>query len=223
MEVNETIHFLNEFRCARRQVLRDAEAADSVIFALEKFGQYQSGRQQSLVRFRAGLSRFAEASILHSDLPAQWSHFHISFNRLFDSLVQCRNDAMHQGVFARTLATHAVQLALILEDALVAKLMKISDLMVRNPVIAETWQPLSFLRQVMLAESFSHLPVFWKQEWWLISDFGLARYLRQGGDHLGRDEKLACRAMSHKGHCATPCVTVFGFLSHRCCLLPDKH
>jgi len=191
MDLSETIHFLKELRAARQQVLRDAEAAEAVIFAVEKLGRYESGPQKSLAKYRPGLSKLARATTLHSGLPELWPHFHISFDQLFDSLLRCRNDAMHQGVAARNFAAHAVQFALILEDALLSKLMKVSDVMVRNPVVAETWQPLSFIRQVMLAESFSHLPVFWNEGWWLISDFGLASYLRQGKDHLGRDEKLA--------------------------------
>lgn len=191
----ERIHFFNELRYARQQVLRDAEAVDSVIFAVEKLGRFVSGRQAGLAKYRPSLSKVAEASTFHHELPNHLPQFHIPFNRLFDSLIECRNDAMHQGVYARTLATHAVQLALILEDALLTKVMKISDLMVRNPVCAETWQPLSFIRQTMLTESFSHLPVFWNKQWWLISDAALANYLRRGGTNLSRDQKLARRLL----------------------------
>ena len=69
-----------------------------------------------------------------------------------------RNDALHQGACARHLANHAVQLALVLEDALMPSEPKVSDFMVRDAICAAHWQPISFVRQQMLANSFSYLP-----------------------------------------------------------------
>ena len=40
------------------------------------------------------------------------------FSRLYDLVQDARNDALHQGAFARHLTIHAIGLALILEDAL---------------------------------------------------------------------------------------------------------
>jgi hypothetical protein len=55
------------------------------------------------------------------------------------------------------------------------------DFMVRNPVCAALWQPLSFIRQTMLASSFSCLPVNTGTEtepvWQLVSDRAVAHYL----------------------------------------------
>ena len=36
---------------------------------------------------------------------------------------------------------------------------KIGDYMVPNPVCASDWQPVGFVRQMMLANSFSYIPV----------------------------------------------------------------
>ena len=73
--------------------------------------------------------------------------------------IRC-NDALHQGAFARHLTIHAIDLALILEDALRSfEEPRVSDYMVRNPLFAELWQPIGFIRQQMLANSFSFLPV----------------------------------------------------------------
>ena len=61
--------------------------------------------------------------------------------------------------------------------------------MVPNPVCAEQWQPLSFIRQSMLANSFSYLPVKLGDgsRWGLVSDIAIATYLRNGD----RKERLA--------------------------------
>ena len=187
----ERLSFLSTFRAARHQVLRDAEAADAIIFAVERLGSFLTKQRNGLGRYQSALSQLTQASPFHSALSKTWRTFHTPFNRLYDSLLEARNDAMHQGVAARHLATHAVQLALIIEDALMANGTKISDVMVRNPVCAELWQPVSFIRQVMLTESFSHLPVLWKGEWWLVGDATVASYLRSGGNHANRNERLS--------------------------------
>jgi hypothetical protein len=66
-----------------------------------------------------------------------------------------------------------------------SELHQVSDFMVRNPVCAFMWQPLSFIRQTMLVNSFSYLPVpvekEGKTDWSLISDFRLAQCLRKNG------------------------------------------
>jgi CBS-domain-containing membrane protein len=84
-----------------------------------------------------------------------------------------------QGAFARRLTGHAIELSLILEDALRRSLDSpvVSDYMVRNPICADLWQPISFIRQQMLANSFSFLPVNTAQGWCLISDVQIATYL----------------------------------------------
>jgi CBS domain-containing protein len=66
----------------------------------------------------------------------------------------------------------------------------VGDYMVSNPVYAELWQPISFIRQKMLANSFSFLPV--KSEagnWCLVSDLDIANYL--GTDASKRKPRLA--------------------------------
>ena len=67
-----------------------------------------------------------------------------------------RNDALHQGAFARHLTKHAIELAIVLEDVLSNDLDPVvTDFMLRNPVCGEPWQPIAFLRQQMLANSYS--------------------------------------------------------------------
>jgi CBS domain-containing protein len=103
---------------------------------------------------------------------------------------EARNDALHQGAFARHLTSHAIEIALVLEDALrSSERPLVSDYMVRNPVCAELWQPLGFIRQQMLASSFSFLPVLNERgEWGLVSDHALATFL--GGEMGERKKRL---------------------------------
>ena len=58
--------------------------------------------------------------------------YHTSFCDLFDELKDARNDAVHQGAHARILTDHAVELAIILEDALMSKFSRVSQFMVRD-------------------------------------------------------------------------------------------
>jgi hypothetical protein len=80
------------------------------------------------------------------------------------------------------LTGHAVLIALTLEDALMTGIDRVADYMVRMPVCACMWHPLSFVRQTMLASSFSFLPINAGSEhapdWRLISDCAVAAFLR---------------------------------------------
>ena len=105
-----------------------------------------------------------------------------------------RNDALHQGAFARTLTLHLVEVALFLEDTLMAITDRnITDYMVRNPVYAYAWQPVSFVRQMMLANSFSYIPVYMKKKdteekvWHIIAAYHITEYLRSA-DSDGREK-----------------------------------
>ena len=120
------------------------------------------------------------------------------FSLLYGIVKNGRNDALHIGAFARHLTTHAIELALILEDALrmienpdMEKANFISDYMVREPVCAELWHPVSFVRQRMLTNSFSYLPVKDAAgQWCLVSDLQIAKYL-QGCSNRQRNVRLA--------------------------------
>jgi hypothetical protein len=90
-----------------------------------------------------------------------------------------RNEALHQGASARHLTQHCIELALVLEDALVNDATIVADYMVKAPLCAYSWQPLSFVRQQMLANSFSHLPIRDADgKWYLLSDAAVASALR---------------------------------------------
>ncbi|MCB0768566.1 MAG: hypothetical protein KDB95_15260 [Flavobacteriales bacterium] len=112
-------------------------------------------------------------------------------HRLFHVVKDARNDAVHQGAWARHMAQHMVQLFLLFEEALLLKLMKrtdlfVADVMVTSPVIAEPWQLMTHVRSAMLANSFSYLPVKVKRgvrnKWMLLSDSAVLEWIYLKGD-----------------------------------------
>jgi hypothetical protein len=216
MERDAAIHFLNQLRKARAAVLRDAEAVDALIHVFERMGMFLRHEIGCLADYAGVLGGVAGLSPLARKVPKQIPEdLHIPFSKLFESVREARNSAMHEGAYARHLASHAVKLALVLEDAITNDfesirestastripkntpmngLGKIRDLMVPNPICAELWQPLSFIRQSMLENSFSFLPVRTslggESVWKLVSDLDLARYLRTAGGNEERQRRL---------------------------------
>ena len=166
-------------RTARAAVLRDAEALPEMLFALERVGAVMTGKLGTLKNYKVELTEVGSRSPLALQVPSQHPALHVTFDTLYNLVLLARNEAMHQGAYARHLAQHAVELSLILEDAFMSRSNCISDYMVKSPICAEPWQPVSLVRQQMLTNSFSFLPVLLDgDDWMLISDYGLAKLLR---------------------------------------------
>jgi CBS domain-containing protein len=66
----------------------------------------------------------------------------------------------------------------------------VSDLMIESPVCAEVWQPIGFIRQQMLANSYSYLPVL-DGTWKIVSASSVARFLGRDATGAARNELLA--------------------------------
>lgn len=177
--------FMHQLRAARLAALADAEAYDVIIHAVERLGSFLSKGKLSVKDGNLGKYKcHLETLVSPGD--------HDRFRCLYELVRVGRNDALHQGAFARHLTGTAIQLALVLEDSLSKNnLAKASDFMVRNPVCAEEWQLLQFVRQQMLANSFSHMPVRKSGGgWYLISDAALIAFLGADRDSDTRNEKL---------------------------------
>lgn len=187
--------FRDQLRQARATALRDAEAFDQIIHVVERLGSFLLGKIKDLNAYQPKLEELAKESGLY-DAPNQSRGIRTPFPDLYDLVREARNDALHQGAFARHLTQHAIELSLVLEDALGEILAPVvSDYMVRNPVCAELWQPISFIRQQMLENSFSFLPVRGeegeeKKQWYLVSDMDIAGYLRKDNSK-DRKKRLA--------------------------------
>jgi len=184
IEQTQAIHFREMFRKAREEAFRDSEAFEGIIHVIEQLGSYRLGRIATLGGnngYCDCLTEIAQKSDLASTIPYNWREYHLPISTLYQIVKDARNDAMHSGAFARHLTAHAIELSLILEDALDQEIttQQLCDYMVRNPVCAELWQPISFVRQQMLINSFSYLPVQDKEDkWFLLSDQEVAKYLR---------------------------------------------
>ncbi len=206
MNREAALHFRDQLREARAAALRDAEAQQKIILTVERLGAYLLGRIANLGKYQDVIARLAECSPIATVVPSSLPELHTIFAKKYQIIRKARNTAVHEGAFARHLTTNAVELALVLEEALMHDSYQVGDFMVRNPVCAYLWQPLSFIRQVMLANSFSYLPVATGDEgqlvWQVISDSRLARYLRVDGD-VSRDllvQKLSAALDSKRLH-----------------------
>ena len=153
-----------EFRAAREQVLKDAEAFDEVIFAVERLGVVLTGRIGDLGKYKDRIWELAQNSALATTLPQEHRSWHTPFKNLYSQVRQARNDAVHQGAYARHLSQHVIELCLVLEDALMTlqetsmgQEATVADFMVRDVVCAHAWEPVSFVRQRMLHQ-FLHVP-----------------------------------------------------------------
>ena len=137
----------------------------------------------------------SETPPLAEEIPAQLPAWHAPFATLYDLVRFARNDALHEGAFARHLTSHAIELTIILEDALMEEAFGARDFMVKDPVCALRWQPISSVRRNMLANSFSFLPaatdIASPSRWKLVSDFSIAMYLRAAKSRSERSRRLA--------------------------------
>jgi hypothetical protein len=181
-EVRLTIR--DRLRNTRLAALANAEDFVDIVQTLEQLGHLLCGEQRSgFGQYQADLHRFATSrSPLAAVYEKHSPHFHCNLNQLMNFVREGRNDSVHSGVFARKVVSHAIDLALVLEDALMPD-GPVADFMVRDVVTAEFWQPLSFIRRLMLEHSFSCLPIFTDEHGWrVVSDTVLVQYLRRDGD-----------------------------------------
>jgi hypothetical protein len=177
------------------RTLRDAEAFEEILFVLEHLGIQLTGKIGNLWEYRDAITQCALQSPLALEIPTICKGWHTPFEGLYDLVRYGRNDALHQGALARHLTVCAIELATILEDALMYEATSVRDFMIRNPICASLWQPLSAIRQIMLANSFSYLPVAVGEQddiaWYFISDFAIATFLRAAPNPTQRRVRLA--------------------------------
>lgn len=169
------IFYRDQFRSGRAKALSDAEGFSEILYALERLGSFLTGNIGTLGEYQKAIGKIAGKSPL---AVVDYRSLRIGFEDLYTLVREARNDALHQGAFARHLTSRVVELSIVLEDALVTKIETVSAYMVRDPMCCELWQPLSLIRQRMLANSYSFLPVQHEGVWKFVSDQALAKYLR---------------------------------------------
>jgi hypothetical protein len=182
MDKEIALHFRDQLREARAAALRDSEGFQHILFVFERLGSHLLKQLGDLNRYRPEIVPLAERSPMASQIPTELPSWHTPFGAKYEVVREARNAALHQGALARHLTVNTVELSLVLEEAIMSEYDRVRDFMVTNPVCAYLWQPLSFIRQTMLVNSFSYLPVpvdeAGNTAWRLISDFSLACYLR---------------------------------------------
>ena len=151
MDRSAVVTFSGQLREARENALRDSEAFAGIVHVVERLGSFLNRKILDLGKYKARIGIRASQSALAEAIPDQWPDVHIPFSLLYDLVRNARNDALHQGAFARRLTGHAIELSLVLEDALRRSLDRpvVSDYMVRNPTCAELWQPISFISRLL--------------------------------------------------------------------------
>jgi CBS domain-containing protein len=180
----EKIFFRNQFRKARYKALKDAGDFESIFHAIEGLGAFLTNNadHNSLNDYLPVLKNLIDDSVLAKELPKEFPSFHNSFLFLYETVRRFRNQVAHQGVYARNKTRYAIELGLIFEQVLNNMDQNITNYMVRNPTTASLWEPLSHVRKVMLINSFSYIPIFYDQNWVLISDYHLHSFLKDYGE-----------------------------------------
>ena len=185
LEPAECLHYRDQFRAARYAALADAEAFGEICFALESLGLRLLGQQGTLGAYQERIGVYALRSPLFNELAKTSPSRFKSFGALYGAVRAARNDAMHIGAYARHATEAAIELCIALEEALMADVGRtVGDVMVKTPIGVEHWQLVAQARQLMLMHSFSFLPVRIADDWWLVSELGLAKYL-----NVRREEK----------------------------------
>lgn len=225
----EAIYFRNRFRDARAAADKSDRDCMEIIYALEDFGQVLTGAQdpsnQNLGKYQNCITKFVDKHYPDKDRP----QYQIDFGRLYDIVRDSRNSAVHRGARSRYFAPRAVELSLIMEDALMraADTDKVKDYMAASPVVAQLWQPLSIIRKEMLTNSFTHIPYFDKDkcEWFVVSDADIARYLRSCSLGIYKKDRLNHtleKALSKGMRRSEPLVVVCPDDSVNKVVCPDK-
>jgi CBS domain-containing protein len=181
----ERIHHRDQLRAARYAALADAEGFSSVCFALEALGLRLLGKKEDLGKYKKQIWNLANDSVVLSKLSISFPSLFGKFSSLYELVRSARNDAMHTGVYARHATAAAIELCIGLEEAIMKEQdiprTVVEDFMVKSPISVEPWQPVAHARQLMLTHSFSFLPVLIDDVWMMVSELGMARYLRSGG------------------------------------------
>jgi CBS domain-containing protein len=197
VSVERLLALRRDLAAARANALQDAEGISALLVAIEDVGAiYNPNGHDSLEKYCSGLSNNL------MDGPGQQD-----FQKLFKVVTWNRNTGVHAGAWARHATTNAVELALLLEDALGRKVMqgnktegsngndddsdkakdqsdwRVEHFMVRDPICAQPWHTIADVRRAMLRNSFSYLPIWTATKgggevgWKFIADHAVARWL----------------------------------------------
>ena len=196
---DECLHYRDEFRAARYAALADAESFSEICFALESLGIRLLGRQGDLGAYESLIGAYALQSPIFKHIAKNPRSYFKSFDALYRIVRKARNDAMHTGAYARHATEAAIELCIGLEDALMIGVKQtVGNVMVKSPIVVESWQLVAHARQLMLMHSFSFLPVRFHGDWWLVSEVGIAKFLNSSNGTVKR-QRLGMSIEESKG------------------------
>jgi len=182
----ESRYYRDALRTARYAALADAEGFGSICFALEALGIRLLGTQGDLGRYEDRIGFYARLSPVLTEMAKMHPSGFKTFEDLYQTVRAARNDAMHNGAYARHATNAAMELCIGLEEALMVGVKRtVGSVMVNSPITIDPWQPVAHARQLMLMHSFSFLPMWHAGEWWLLSELGLAKFLNVGATKKG--------------------------------------
>ncbi len=185
----ECRHYRDELRAGRYAALADAEGFDRICFALEALGLRLLSKQGDLGKYKNRIGFYAVLSPLLKELGETHPSVFKPFHALYETVRKARNDNMHLGAYARHATVSAIELCIGLEDALMVNVQPtVGHVMVKSPVVVEPWQLVAHARQLMLMHSFSFLPIFHEQAWYLMSELAIAQFLNTS--HTSRKKRL---------------------------------
>lgn len=176
LTTEQRVDFLARLREARALVLRDSESFHEAATVLEYIGQLMKGKRGN------GLKAYEDEIV---DLSASVKGVEkATVRRLCGVVREARNDAVHDGAYVRHLSSRLVDLLVLVEDAVMVELTLVEEVMVRNPVSAESWHLLTHVRREMLANSFSNIPTFvvgaeGVGKWSFLTDSAIMQFVRK--------------------------------------------
>lgn len=180
---DERCHYRDRLREARYKALADAEGFGEVCFALEAIGMRLGREEGQLGSYIKQIYNLSKDSDVLFHVAQRFPSLFASFAALYRAIQNARNDAMHSGVYARHATEAAIMLCIALEEALMNeqefKRVTVGDFMVRSIVTVQPWQPVAYARQLMLMHSFSFLPIKLKQNWLLLPEISVAKFLHR--------------------------------------------
>lgn len=184
LSVEEKVFYRDRIREARYDALKIAEGFEGICFALEALGLRLNQKQGDMGRYGDELRSLASESTSLSSFSISHPGLFSTFDALYLAVSAARNDVMHTGAYARSVTQRAVELSIGLEEALMAdvkhEFATVADFMVRSPVTVQPWQPVAYARQLMLSHSISYLPIQIDDQWRILSETAVLRFLGVG-------------------------------------------
>ena len=201
------VKYRNEIRRARHAVTEEGAGYEVIVQAVERLGAYlwnpcsEKGEFGNLWKYKEKLKNLVKDPAVTTD-----------FDRVYERVRNGRNAGVHQGAEARPLIQNAVELAIMLEQALreVSGMNKAQEVMASPVVRTYTWEPVAQARQKMLAESYSALPLWRKEckeceeckvcegDWFIVTADAMVKWLQPARGDTCRKEREKIRKKREK-------------------------